>query len=407
MNTSMPRRSRKCPDPDGQPEISEDRSPSRQQRRGQSSHQNQQKGRQKQRKQQHRQDDVPNPQNQVEVKREHQQHQHQQQSSHQNQQKGRQKKRKQQHRQDDVPNPPNQVELQREHQHQQHRKQSSHQNQQKGRQKQRKQQPRKDVPNPSNQVAVENEKNVLCWNSSSEYVPLCEEEAMVRMMMERNGPRERGMIFEKPPFLLKKFKSALQQHAQTMCLPQALSLRRHHIKLLNPYKRMSQLRLGEEDCVRESAQIFEVAVEKFLKERSIEYLTEEDQKEQAKANQERLTATPDFVLPSPTLLRKIQNGVLEERKIHWIEAKMYFGASSIPHGSKGAVGSIMKTAQRYVNQFGNGAFVFMMGCGDKLAGELNEIGISVLDCSGNTVSLEEVHEHQRTWCANQKGEILP
>jgi hypothetical protein len=358
----MPRRSRKRPHPDEQSEISDDHSTSRQQRRGQSSHQNQQKSRQKQRKQQHRQA---------------------------------------------VPNPPDQVGVQREHQDQQHWKQSSHQNQKKERQKQRKQQ--QNVPNPPNQVEVEveNEKNVLCWNSSSEYVPLCEEEAMVQMMMERNGHRERGMIFEKPPFLLKKIKSALQQHAQIMCLPQALSLRRHHIKLLNPYKRMSQLRLGEENCVRESAQIFEVAVEKFLKERSIEYLTEEDQKEHAKANQERLTATPDFVLPSPILLRKVQNGVLEERTIHWIEAKMYFGASSIPHGSKGAVGSLMKTAQRYVNQFGNGAFVFMMGCGDKLARELNEIGVSVLDCSGNTVSLEEVHEHQRTWCANQKGEILP
>ena len=94
--------------------------------------------------------------------------------------------------------------------------------------------------------------------------------------------------------------------------------------------------------------------------------------------------------------------------IHWIEAKMYYGASTIPRGKQnGAVGTVMETAQKYVKHFGEGAIVFMMGCGDKLATELNEVGVSVLDCSGNTVSLTKVHDHQRTWCANKKGHILP
>ena len=55
-----------------------------------------------------------------------------------------------------------------------------------------------------------------------------------------------------------------------------------------------------------------------------------------------------------------------------------------------------------------GAVVFMMGCGDRLAAQLGEIGVSVLDCSGNdTVSLQRVRAHQRTWCANKDGHILP
>ena len=93
--------------------------------------------------------------------------------------------------------------------------------------------------------------------------------------------------------------------------------------------------------------------------------------------------------------------------IHWIEVKMYYGASTIPNGSKGAVGSVLGTAQKYVNAFGEGAILFMMGCGEKLAADINDIGVSVLDCFGNTVSLDKVHDHQRTWCANEKGQILP
>ena len=88
---------------------------------------------------------------------------------------------------------------------------------------------------------------------------------------------------------------------------------------------------------------------------------------------------------------------------------MYYGASSIPPGRRnGAVGTVTETAQKYADAFGEGAVVFMMGCGDRLAAQLGEIGVSVLDCSGNdTVSLQRVRAHQRTWCANKDGHILP
>eukprot|EP00531_Pseudo-nitzschia_arenysensis_P000060 CAMPEP_0116121444 /NCGR_PEP_ID=MMETSP0329-20121206/3700_1 /TAXON_ID=697910 /ORGANISM="Pseudo-nitzschia arenysensis, Strain B593" /LENGTH=405 /DNA_ID=CAMNT_0003615257 /DNA_START=132 /DNA_END=1349 /DNA_ORIENTATION=+ len=261
-------------------------------------------------------------------------------------------------------------------------------------------------------------KDILEWDSPKGYVPLVEEEAIVKFMFDRNGKRERGMLKGKPSFVVSKFKKAMHQCAPSMTFPQVLSLRRHHIKLFNPYLDMTKLGLGKLNDINASARQFELAIESFLKKSSIEFRTEKDQQEEAKKLNQTLRATPDFLLPKPILLRKTQrkdgkgkankmHRILEERRIHWIEAKMYYGASSIPHGSKGAVGSVLKKAQMYVETFGEGAMLFMMGCGDKLAAELKDIGVTVLDCFGNTVSLDRVHDHQRTWCANEKGQILP
>ncbi len=266
---------------------------------------------------------------------------------------------------------------------------------------------------------ISNYQNVLEWDSPIGYVPLCEEEAMVKFMFARNGKHERGMLKDKPAFVVSKFRKILRQCAPSMTIPQMCSLRRHHIKLFNQYMDMTKLRLGKGGDILESARIFEVATESFLKKSKIHYLTEKDQWKVAKESNQTLNVTPDFLLPKPIVLRKIQRNtgkrgnsnqsrsVLEERTIHWIEVKMYYGASSIPHGSKGAVGSVLKKQKAYVDTFGEGAILFMMGCGEKLAADLNDIGVTVLDCSGNTVSLDGVHDHQRKWCANDKGQILP
>eukprot|EP00536_Pseudo-nitzschia_multiseries_P007227 jgi/Psemu1/256064/estExt_Genewise1Plus.C_1670017 len=246
-----------------------------------------------------------------------------------------------------------------------------------------------------------------------EYISLSQEERMVEFMFKRNGKGERGMMKGKPAFLLTKYKKLMRELG--MSLPQVLSLRRHHIKRLNPSKSMTQLGLGTFDVINESARLFEVAVEDFLKRCWIDYMTEHEQRQKAKDDEVTLTVTPDFLLRKPVLLRKVRmkknnrktTVPPEERTIHWIEAKMYYGASSIPHGSSGAVGSVLAQAQKYVDHFGEGAFLFMMGCGQQLAADLNGIGVSVLDCSGNTVALDKVHDHQRTWCANEQGQILP
>jgi hypothetical protein len=100
--------------------------------------------------------------------------------------------------------------------------------------------------------------------------------------------------------------------------------------------------------------------------------------------------------------------VYEESRVCWLEAKMFYGASTIPLDGKSAVGSLLRTAEKYVRFFGPGAMIFMHGCGEELAGRLSVAGVLVLDCSSkDMVALEPVREHQRTWCANDNGEILP
>ena len=87
---------------------------------------------------------------------------------------------------------------------------------------------------------------------------------------------------------------------------------------------------------------------------------------------------------------------------------MFYGASSIAPDGKSAVGCLLHTAQKYVRVHGPGAMVFMQGFGDQLAASLQEVGVLCLDCSSNTmIDLEAVEAHQRTWCADRHGNILP
>jgi hypothetical protein len=252
---------------------------------------------------------------------------------------------------------------------------------------------------------------VLWWNSPSDYVPISSEEAMIEALM-RWKKKERGMVRDQPPFRLAKIKKQLS-NVRGITLPQALSLRRHHMKLLNPKIGMESLKLGKEKDILESAQIFEQAVEEYLVKCRVAFWTETEQKEIFLENRregEQLTCTPDFKLRREVLLKRVRerggdSRILEERKIHWIEAKMFYGASTIPHGSMGAVGSVLPKAKKYVKEFGEGAIIFMQGCGDQLAADLAEIGVTALDCSG-AVSLKNVQQHQRTWCADENGVIL-
>ena len=269
----------------------------------------------------------------------------------------------------------------------------------------------------------EREGQVLSWHSPMPHVPLEVEEAMIEVLV-RWKKKERGMFKNQPDFRLDQLKKKLRQNGGQMLLSQALSLRRHHMKLLNPGCPMSKLGLGQEGDIRECARLFEKSVEDFLVGKGILLWTEEQQKEDFRKrakNGELLQHTPDFLVPHGGFLhiRKTLNNVdnqcgsevgtrvLEEKSIRWLEVKMFYGASTIPHGSKGAVGSIMATAKRYLKEFGPGAILFMYGCGARLADDLTQAGVLVLDCSGGFVPLEAVYQHQRTWCANKKGEILP
>jgi hypothetical protein len=260
---------------------------------------------------------------------------------------------------------------------------------------------------------LDNEKrSVLWWYSAvPAEVPLQAEQAMIDVLL-RWKEKERGMMKDQPPFRLEEIRKNC--HKTRMDLSQALSLRRHHMKLLNPFRTMPQLRLGKENDIRESARSFEEAVEGFLKRQQVDFMTETEQKEHFRKQAQKgelLRSTPDFVLRMPVVMKKCHGTqqhkqVLEERIIHWIEAKMFYGASSIPHNSKGAVGALLRTAKKYVNDFGPGAMIFMQGCGDRLAADLRREGVIVLSAYG-MVDLHKVEAHQRSWCANKRGDILP
>jgi len=85
---------------------------------------------------------------------------------------------------------------------------------------------------------------------------------------------------------------------------------------------------------------------------------------------------------------------------------MFYGASTIPMDGKSAVGSLVKTARKYVRLHGPGAMLFMHGYGEGLASILEAEGVLCLDCSG-MVDLRAVEVHQRRWCADRQGNILP
>ena len=95
---------------------------------------------------------------------------------------------------------------------------------------------------------------------------------------------------------------------------------------------------------------------------------------------------------------------------------MFYGASTIEHDGKSAVGAILDKCRRYVDLYGEGAVIFLYGCGEPLARDLAAIRVSVLDAGGaraedtvpkkNHLSLQALQAHQRTWCADKNGNIL-
>ena len=87
---------------------------------------------------------------------------------------------------------------------------------------------------------------------------------------------------------------------------------------------------------------------------------------------------------------------------------MFYGASTIPHDEKSAVGRILSKQKTYVKLFGEGAIVFSQGCGERLANELDAIGVTALCAIGNPdIDLQHMKRHQRKWCGDRSGNILP
>jgi hypothetical protein len=253
--------------------------------------------------------------------------------------------------------------------------------------------------------------DTLWWHSPESYIPLATEASMIDVLVKWKKT-ERGMMNSQPGYRVNQIRKLCKTTG--VPISQAASLRRHHMKRFNPTIAMSRLQLGNEEDIRESARLFEVAVDGFLRAQNVPFWTEGEHKDHITKHRKAddpFPPTPDFILKQQVLVKKCRDlnrkSAVEERLICWVEAKMFYGASTIAHDGKSAVGCLMKTAKKYVRLYGQGAMVFMQGCGERLAAELAEVGVIALDCSGNTVSLGIVEDHQRTWCGDKNGNILP
>ena len=182
---------------------------------------------------------------------------------------------------------------------------------------------------------------------------------------------------------------------------------------------MPALRLGSHLDIKASADLFEQCVESYLVEMGVQFWNEKDQKRMHEENKAsmgsiRQPLTPDFriknghsvqlVLTNGKTGRNKQNCNQQSQIIFWIEAKMFYGASTIPQSTNNAVGTILPKARQYVQYYGPGAIVFMYGCGVDLARELKQIGVLALDCQG--IDLNRVMRHQLGWCGDDNGHVL-
>ena len=318
------------------------------------------------------------------------------------------------------------------------------------------------MPIKNQQRKQSNNITTLPWcDPTTHYVPMEEEERMIPVLIHW-GNSERGMMKDQPSFRLQKITNMLgrssmnnqhnattrkninsqmhnngnrksnagrhhHQHSNTsysttqqLSLIQSLSLRRHHLKLLNPRSSMTRLGLGNEIDIQNAAALFEDCVETYLRSHNVQYWTEADQKRLHRRDMPA-PLTPDFMMKdgsqvmlslissssSGTMIKNGQStnkGTIHPLAINWIEAKMFYGASTIPSGTKNAVGSILPKVKQYVNYYGTGAIVFMYGCGSQLAAQLLDVGVVALD--GRCLDLSRVETHQRGWCADNWGNIL-
>jgi hypothetical protein len=265
------------------------------------------------------------------------------------------------------------------------------------------------VMNLGLRTSVAPPQQILHWCALTP-VPLQAEEDAVKILIHW-GKSERGMMKDQPSFRLQQVTRMCRRNG--MQLSQALSLRRQHMQKMH-YLNIEKLGLGTENDVKAAADCFEEAVESTLRKLNIPIWTEKEQRLHFKNLNIRGPSppTPDFIFRNKVILRKSSGSganrhIVDELVIHWIEVKMFYGASTIPNDNRSAVGKLLKTAKKYNTAYGPGALLFMYGCGDRLAADLAKEGVIVLDCSGGMVDLELVYAQLRTWCANKNGDILP
>jgi hypothetical protein len=128
--------------------------------------------------------------------------------------------------------------------------------------------------------------------------------------------RERGMFRDQPEHRIRKIQRICE--SKRISFRTALSLRRHHMKRWNPGLGMHQLRLGVDDDIRESARLFEQAVQDFLRNSNVAFYSELEQKAHIRKHRKQgqpYPPTPDFILKEPILIKKYTAGRGRERRV--------------------------------------------------------------------------------------------
>jgi len=249
------------------------------------------------------------------------------------------------------------------------------------------------------------ESDFLSWKNGYPTISVESENALFPILIPW-ADTERGMIKDHRPFRMWDIHWSCKNNG--MQIEQALSLWMQYIKFLNPkVTNLTHLGLGSDDDIRNTANLFKVAMLKYLKKCDISFQTEYLEKSKPGENTPR---SPDFMLTSPMNLITFQPTnedfvVTERGKINWIETRMLYGASTIPDGTSNDIGTILPTAKKYIKNYGPGAFVFAYGCGSELRGQLRDLGISVLD--SHPLDLREMEKYQKRWCVDKNGVILP
>ena len=215
--------------------------------------------------------------------------------------------------------------------------------------------------------------------------------------------------------LSRHFSNSRKEKIRKACyqagipLLQALSLRRSYMRKANRGRSMPDMGLGSYKNIQSAASLFEDALVDFLRRRRIPFYSEKEQRDYSRVQSNgrgKTPPTPDVLLRQEIRIRKQHDTSWKEHCVCWMDAKMFYGASSIETDDYSTVGRLMETARKYVSLFGPGAFVFFYGCGYELAQTLLAEGVLALDCS-EEFSLDAVLDHQRTWCADRKMNIWP
>jgi hypothetical protein len=168
----------------------------------------------------------------------------------------------------------------------------------------------KDVPDSTRHL-------VLWWRSTSDPIPFDIEEELIDVLVPYKQ-KERGMFRDQPTHRVQKLERICR--AKHVSVRTALSLRRHHMKRYNPGLGMHQLRLGNDNDVRKSAELFELAVQEFLDRENVGFYSETEQKayiEKHRPPGEPFPLTPDFILKSPIRIKQYTGpeGQVKNRRV--------------------------------------------------------------------------------------------